>query len=182
MQASCRRQIVLYKKINLNVFKNYYMSFKKNPKFNKLTESNSVNNIKSIYNKYTNFNIDLNSALDLLLFTLLKKNINDIPIVNPGIAFGIIERKYINLLIILPLASLSEIYAAIKANTVPIIAVIIDTNILFPNILKPLIPIKEKLNHFVVIFKSYGQLLNIDDKNITPKIIKIHNETVLLIK
>lgn len=68
--------IVLYKKINLNVFKNYYMSFKKNPKFNKLTESNSVNNIKSIYNKYTNFNIDLNSALDLLLFTLLKKNIN----------------------------------------------------------------------------------------------------------
>ncbi len=68
--------IVLYKKINLNVFKNYYISFKKNPKFNKLSESNTINNIKSIYNKYTNFNINLDSALDLLLFTLLKKNIN----------------------------------------------------------------------------------------------------------
>lgn len=68
--------IVLYRKINLNAFKNYYISFKKNPKFNKLSESNSINNIKSIYNKYTNFNINLNSALDLLLFTLLKKSIN----------------------------------------------------------------------------------------------------------
>jgi len=68
--------IVLYKKINLNAFKNYYISFKKNPKFNKLSESNSINNIKSIYNNYSNFKIDLNSALDLLLFTLLKKNIN----------------------------------------------------------------------------------------------------------
>ncbi|MCF0148500.1 MAG: DUF2828 family protein, partial [Clostridium sp.] len=68
--------IVLYKKINLNAFKNHYISFKKNPKFNKLSESNSVNNIKSIYNNYSNFKIDLNAALDLLLFTLLKKNIN----------------------------------------------------------------------------------------------------------
>ena len=68
--------IVLYKKINLNAFKNYYISFKKNPKFNKLTESNSIKNIKSMYNKYTNFNIDLNSSLDLILFTSLKKNIS----------------------------------------------------------------------------------------------------------
>ncbi len=68
--------IVLYKKINLNVFKNYYISFKKNPKFNKLSESNSIDNIKSIFNNYINFNIDLNAALDLLLFTLIKKNTN----------------------------------------------------------------------------------------------------------
>lgn len=67
--------IVLYKKINLNDLKNYYMSFKKNPKFNKLSESNPLEDIKSIYKEYTNFNISLNSALDLLLFTLIKKNI-----------------------------------------------------------------------------------------------------------
>lgn len=68
--------IVLYKKINLNAFKNYYMSFKKNPKFNKLSESSTVNNIRAIYNNDTNFNIELDSALDLLLFTLLKKNLS----------------------------------------------------------------------------------------------------------
>ncbi|MDV4151626.1 DUF2828 family protein [Clostridium sp. AL.422] len=68
--------IVLYKKINLNAFKNYYISFKKNPKFNKLTEIDLINDMKSIYNNYTNFNINLNSALDLLLFTLLKKNLS----------------------------------------------------------------------------------------------------------
>ncbi|MBE6054505.1 MAG: DUF2828 family protein [Clostridium sartagoforme] len=67
--------IVLYKKINLNTFKNYYLSFKGNPKFNKLTESRVVDNIKKMHNNYINYNIDLNSALDLLFFTLLKKNL-----------------------------------------------------------------------------------------------------------
>ena len=68
--------IILYKKINLNSFKNYYISFKKNPKFNKLSESNYVKDVNLIYSNYKNFNIDLKSSLDLLLFTLLKKNVN----------------------------------------------------------------------------------------------------------
>jgi hypothetical protein len=68
--------ILLYKKINSNAFKNYYMSFKKNPKFNKLTELNFAKNVNLIYSNYKNFNIDLKSSLDLLLFTLLKKNVN----------------------------------------------------------------------------------------------------------
>lgn len=68
--------IVLYKKINLNVFKNYYISFKKNPKFNKLSDSNVIDIVNNIYNNYTNFNVDLSSALDLILFTLLKKNLS----------------------------------------------------------------------------------------------------------
>ena len=71
--------IVLYEKINFNALKNYYISFKNIPKFNKLSESNYYNNIKNIYDNYINNNInnniDLNSALELLLFGLLKKNI-----------------------------------------------------------------------------------------------------------
>ncbi len=69
--------ILLYKKINLNAFKNYYISYKRNPKFNKLIESSLIKNIELIYNNYINFNIDLEAALDLLLFTILKKNLND---------------------------------------------------------------------------------------------------------
>lgn len=68
--------IILYKKVNLNAFRNYYMSFKKNPKFNKLSESNAINNIRAIYNNHINFNAELNLALDLLLFTSLKKNLS----------------------------------------------------------------------------------------------------------
>lgn len=67
--------ILLYNKLNLNDFKNYYMSFKKNPKFNKLTRTDYIGNIKSISKNNINYNMDLNSALDLLLFTSIKKNL-----------------------------------------------------------------------------------------------------------
>jgi Domain of unknown function (DUF2828) len=66
--------ILLYNKMNLNSFKNYYMSFKKNPKFNKVTGLNIVEDIKIILDSCINYNIDLSSALDLLLFTIVKKN------------------------------------------------------------------------------------------------------------
>lgn len=67
--------ILLYNKLNLNSFKNYYMSFKNNPKFNKLTSTDYIGNIKSISKNNINYNMDLNSALDLLLFTSIKKNL-----------------------------------------------------------------------------------------------------------
>lgn len=67
--------ILLYNKMNLNSFKNYYMSFKKNSKFNKLTGSNYIEDIEFISKNYINYNIDLNSSLDLLLFTSIKKNL-----------------------------------------------------------------------------------------------------------
>lgn len=67
--------ILLYNKLNLNSFKNYYMSFKKNPKFNKLTSTDYIGNIKSLSKNNINYNMDLNSALDLLLFTSIKKNL-----------------------------------------------------------------------------------------------------------
>ncbi|MCR1950055.1 DUF2828 domain-containing protein [Clostridium sp. DSM 100503] len=67
--------ILLYNKMNSNSFKNYYMSFKKNSKFNKLTGSNYIEDIQIISKNKVNYNIDLNSALDLLLFTSIKKNL-----------------------------------------------------------------------------------------------------------
>ena len=67
--------ILLYNKLNLNSFKNYYMSFKNNPKFNKLTSTDYIGSIKSMSKNNINYNMDLNSALDLLLFTSIKKNL-----------------------------------------------------------------------------------------------------------
>lgn len=67
--------ILLYNKMNLNSFKNYYISFKNNSKFNKLTGVNFIEDIKVISKNNVNYNIDLNSALDLLLFTSIKKNL-----------------------------------------------------------------------------------------------------------
>lgn len=67
--------ILLYNKLNSNSFKNYYMSFKKNSKFNKLTGGNYIEDIEIISKNNINYNIDLNSALDLLLFTSIKKNL-----------------------------------------------------------------------------------------------------------
>lgn len=67
--------ILLYNKLNLNSFKNYYMSFKNNPKFNKLTSTDYIGSIKSLSKNNINYNMDLNSALDLLLFTSIKKNL-----------------------------------------------------------------------------------------------------------
>lgn len=51
------------------------MSFKNNPKFNKLTSTDYIGSIKSMSKNNINYNMDLNSALDLLLFTSIKKNL-----------------------------------------------------------------------------------------------------------
>lgn len=67
--------LLLYKKINLNAFKNYYMYFNKIPKFKKINEENIIFEIENLFLNYTNDNIDLNNGLDLLLFTLIKRNI-----------------------------------------------------------------------------------------------------------
>ena len=69
--------ILLYNKLNLNSFKNYYISFKKNPKFNKIVGLNIFDDIKMILNNNINYNIDLFLALDLLLFTIIKKNLGN---------------------------------------------------------------------------------------------------------
>ncbi len=67
--------ILLYNKLNLNGFKNYYMSFKKNPKFNKLTNTDYIRDINTILKNNINYNVNLYSALDLVLFTSIKKNL-----------------------------------------------------------------------------------------------------------
>ena len=67
--------LLLYKKMNLNAFKNYYMYFNKIPKFKKINEENIIFEIENLFLNYTNDNIDLNNGLDLLLFTLIKRNI-----------------------------------------------------------------------------------------------------------
>ena len=68
------KAIVLYKKINLNAFKDYYLYFYKIPKFKKVIEKEIVYEINNLFLNYRNTNINLNSALDLLLFTLIKGN------------------------------------------------------------------------------------------------------------
>ena len=67
--------LLLFKKINFNFFKNYYMSFKNNPKFNKILQEDYTNIYNNLNKNLSDSNISLDEGLDLLLFTLIKKDI-----------------------------------------------------------------------------------------------------------
>lgn len=68
------KTMLLYKKINLNALKDYYLYFDKNPKFKKIYERDIVSEINKLFIEYINNNINLNTGMDLLLFTLIKNN------------------------------------------------------------------------------------------------------------
>lgn len=70
--------LLLFKKLNFNFFKNYYMSFKNNPKFNKILQEDYKNIYNNIKLNLSEVNISLDESLDLLLFTLIKKDIKRI--------------------------------------------------------------------------------------------------------
>lgn len=73
--------MLLYKKANLNSFKNYYIYFNNNFKFNKLLGESYIEDVKTILNTtinnttINNSKSNLESALDLLLFSIMKKNL-----------------------------------------------------------------------------------------------------------
>lgn len=67
--------LLLFKKMNFNFFKNYYMSFKSNPKFNKILQEDYKNIYNTIKPNLSEAIISLDESLDLLLFTLIKKDI-----------------------------------------------------------------------------------------------------------
>lgn len=68
------KTMLLYKKINLNVFRDYYLYFDKIPKFKKIYERDTVSEINNLFIDYINNNINLNTGMDLLLFTMIKNN------------------------------------------------------------------------------------------------------------
>lgn len=67
--------LLLFKKLNFNFFKNYYMSFKYNPKFNKILQGDYENIYNNIKLNLSESVISLDESLDLLLFILIKKDI-----------------------------------------------------------------------------------------------------------
>ncbi|MGG7212002.1 DUF2828 family protein [Clostridium nigeriense] len=68
------KAMLLYKKINLNAFKDYYLYYNKTPKFKKINEENLSFDLGDLFLNYINYNINLNIGMDLILFTLIKKN------------------------------------------------------------------------------------------------------------
>jgi len=67
--------ILFCNKLNSSVYKDYYMYFKNQPRFGKIQGSDIVEQVEVIKNLeyYTSYNIE--SALDLLLFTSIKKEL-----------------------------------------------------------------------------------------------------------
>lgn len=72
---------LLYKSLNSSRFKNYYMYFKKHPKFNKIIGVDMLQDIEILKSSNNLKEGSLFEALDLLLLTILRKNISldDIP-------------------------------------------------------------------------------------------------------
>ncbi|MGG7143241.1 DUF2828 family protein [Clostridium nigeriense] len=68
------KAMLLYKKINFNAFKDYYLYYNKTPKFKKIDEENLFSHLCNLFFYYTNDNINFNNGMDLILFTLIKKN------------------------------------------------------------------------------------------------------------
>lgn len=67
--------ILLYKKFNNNRFKNHYIYFDKNPKFMKIEPLSLYEQIESIKANNLFSEINISTALDMILFTSLKEGL-----------------------------------------------------------------------------------------------------------
>lgn len=67
--------ILFCNKLNSSVYKDYYMYFKNQPRFAKIQDSDIVGQVDAIKNLKLSTSSNIESALDLLLFTSIKKEL-----------------------------------------------------------------------------------------------------------